>query len=105
MKWKKRVIVAVIIITVCFIISLGTYFVDSKRIVNDKIPIFILHTDHLDDGGTTVYYGFGYQLIHWKRLTEITNQYLTGIETHYLFGWNNPLNDPKIELKVESDAS
>ena len=108
LKIKKTLAVLIIIIFILFTISFVTYLIDSYRIDNNYKPIFIVHKDQLNDGGTTVYYGIGYQLITWKMLNPDMKSsmsgmyYLVGIEKHYIGGFNINL-EPKVELMESSE--
>ena len=59
--------------------------------------------DILNDGGTTIYYGVGYQLIDWKIIDSeeiIKIKYKVGKELHVL-RYINPLTDkPNVELEI-----
>ncbi len=43
--------------------------IDKYRFFNNQEPIFILKTTHFLDGGTTFYYGPGYEFIDWNILS------------------------------------
>lgn len=62
---KKRIIIAILLATLLALI-LGT--IDSYKFFNNEKPLFILKTTQFTDGGTTFYYGPGYQLIDWNIL-------------------------------------
>lgn len=53
----------------------------------------IFHTDSINDGGTKVYYGLGYQIIVWNQLSDDGNEILSKIEAHFIIGIIDPLND------------
>ncbi len=59
MKKLFLIIVALILV----IVLLGS--IDTYRFSNGKNPIFALYKTSYTDGGTTFYYGPGYQLIDW----------------------------------------
>ena len=104
----KIVIILSIIIFLLFIVSISTYLIDSHRIENNQPPIFILHTNRYDDGGTISYFGFGYQLIKWKRSASEDDyskgiEFLVGIEKHYLFGIRGYVDEPQVELEPMSN--
>lgn len=90
---------------VCFFIIFG--LIDVCRFSKGKPPIFIVKSDVLNDGGTKIYYGIGYQMIEWKKIddTELQKvQYLIGREFHFLFWQIDPKNGPKIELGKETNG-
>jgi len=100
---KNKFIIVILIIFIVAFISILTYIIDSQRLENHQTPIFILHTDNLNDGGTTVYYGIGYQLINWKRINpDNVNTVLVGIEKHFIIGIDIYVEKPKVELKETS---
>lgn len=59
------------ILTIVAIILLATVFgtIDSSRFFANKEPIFILNKTSYSEGGTTFYYGLGYQFIDWHILS------------------------------------
>lgn len=91
MMLKKSLVFIIsvaILLLICFILF-GV--VDIVRFRTGKEPVFIVKEEHLNDGGTTVYYGIGYQLIDWKKMdsTVITEiQYRVGRECHIFFYHN-----------------
>ncbi len=89
LKIIKRNIRYVVIFLVILIISFIVFgIIDIIRFKNGKEPIFIVNQEHLNDGGTVVYYGIGYQLIEWKQIDDSVISdivYLTGKECHVLF--------------------
>ena len=88
MTVRKRLIIAIIIILLLFFcLSAFSYSYDTKRAESGKTPVFILHKDALNDGGTTVYYGFGYQIVAWHQIKG--DGYYTGTESHWLFGFRS----------------
>lgn len=88
---KKIILIASIIIFFIIIIHLLTYFFDSYQITKNKKPFFSFPLVYIKDGGTTIYFGFGYQVIYWHFLEIIEkegieiNGYKTGYEIHNLF--------------------
>lgn len=74
--------------------------IDYNRFMDDKTPIFIVKKDGLENGGTIIYYGIGYQLINWKLLDEDSVEYYyAGKEVHFLH-YIDPLEDePSIKLE------
>ena len=49
-------------------ISLIAGIIDSYRFFNDKEPVFVIKKTQFLDGGTTFYYGPGYELVDWNIL-------------------------------------
>ena len=102
---KKMKSVIVVFIFVFIIISTFVIFgiIDYNRFLDDKTPIFIVEKTIMNDGGTTIYYGIGYQMIDWKIIdgTEITTiQYKIGKEVNF-FRYIDPIYDgPNVELKI-----
>lgn len=74
-----------LVIILCFILF-GA--VDIERFQDGKKPFFIIKRSFLNDGGTTVYYGIGYQLISWRQMGKnsegISGDFI-GKECHVLF--------------------
>lgn len=77
---KKIVITFSIIIA----ISLVTLAIDSILISCEKNPIFVLKVATARDGGTSIYYGLGYQVIDWHRSGEILVDEERWIRGHYV---------------------
>jgi hypothetical protein len=96
-KYKK--LIASVLILAC------VYTVDFALVSYDKRPIFVLPTATVKDGGTRQYYGLGYKVIGWKRLSaklidgkEVQGR-LTGCEIS-IFPYFQDINDgPKKDLK------
>ena len=88
---KKNIIIITIIILSIITLHLLTYLIDINQILKNKRPIFVIPMIYFKDGGTTIYSGFGYQVIYWHYLDTITkdgkeiNGYKTGYEIHHLF--------------------
>lgn len=104
MKKGKRIIVISAIIVLLLIIS--SCVIDYKRFESNQKPLFCIKTDHLNDGGTTVYYGLGYQLIEWKVVKESEEGviiYYHGKEKNLLFNMNNIGDGPKVTLEKRED--
>ena len=57
-----------IILIILLIIALGiTFFiVDYTHIKSDTKPIFVIKSETLKDGGTTIYVGIGYKVIRYN---------------------------------------
>lgn len=78
-KWGCIIL---LVLNVCFVLF-GA--VDMERFQSGKKPLFIIKEDHLNDGGTTVYYGIGYQLISWRQISDDNPGDFVGKECHILF--------------------
>ena len=101
MKKQLRFLLTLILVLFFSFFIFG--FIDYNRFMDGKIPIFIINKDILNDGGTTIYYGVGYQLIDWKIIDSeeiIKIKYKVGKELHVL-RYINPLTDkPNVELEI-----
>ena len=108
---KKIIIVSlisVIIFSILICVSLVTYNIDKRRVFNDETPKFIISKNGMNDGGTGIYYGLGYQIIKWKcmhgnygeNFDDDEGYYYVGIECHYLFEMIDPVQGPSIELEL-----
>jgi len=62
------------------ILSQVTYYIDKKLIINNSNPIFVVHVDTADDGGSTQYLGLGYEIIHWNVIKDEDNNFVNGYE-------------------------
>jgi hypothetical protein len=88
---KNKLKILCTIFMIVILIHIFTFFIDYKKISNNTNPIFSIPLTYFKDGGTTVYYGFGYQVIYWHYLTELNENgnkilgYYTGYEIHHLF--------------------
>lgn len=87
---KHKNISIVFGILLCLIITVHqiTYTIDKNAINNGNEPKFTMKHDTYKDGGTTIYYGFGYQIISWHKMgVKKENSlekfgFLIGVETH-----------------------
>ena len=99
----KKCIKSVIILSICLFVfvltSVVLYAIDKNRAEKDESPLFSLSKTNVNDGGTVIYYGLGYQIIVYQRLNSQypAGTYDCGVEYHYLFGFNST-NEPEIEL-------
>ena len=100
-------LILIIIFSMLICVSLVTYNIDKQRALNGETPKFIISKNGMNDGGTVMYYGFGYQIITWKQFPgnygeplddDIVGYYYIGIEFHYLFNMIDPMQGPSIEL-------
>ena len=100
-KLKKRLLLAVLgvlLLLICFTIF---GIIDIKRFQDGKEPVFIVEKIIEKDGGTTLYYGIGYQLISWNRLDE--KGHFVGKEYHIL-RYCDFLDGPSVPLAFEPDS-
>ena len=105
-KLSKTTIICLSVLLVLILFSIISFAVDSNRVDNGKKPILCIMKFGLNDGGTTVYYGLGYQIINWKRFSpDNPDKMLVGIEKHYMVGMVDPSYKPKIELMEIDDYS
>ena len=102
---KMRGVFIIFMILIVVLVVLG--FFDYNRFKEGKLPLFAVKKDVINDGGTTAYYGIGYQIVNWKIMDsemkgeEVFTRYLVGSEFHTLY-FVDPLNDePGVTLKVE----
>lgn len=98
-------IVAYIVITMLTLMVLFTILgrIDIYRFTNDREPLFIIKKEYVNDGGTTVYYGVGYQLISWKVIDDrdiVDITYLSGKEYH-IISFRDVEDGPTIEFEKE----
>lgn len=102
-KKIAKYVLLVAVLLCCSFLAFG--IVDYNRFFAGEEPIFIVKCDVLNDGGTKIYYGIGYQLIDWKKIdsTDIKNiNYLVGKECHFFTQQIDPKDGPEIELKKEN---
>lgn len=107
MKRIKKGIFALVIVAFCLVISFSVFgVIDCIRFQKDESPIFIIKKDVMNDGGTTIYYGVGYQLIDWKIIDgdeTATLKYKVGKEIH-IFNFVDPLSgEPEVTMEVQTD--
>ena len=96
---KRLIISIIVILSVLFAASLLFFQWDIARVNAGEKPLFIIHTDSLNDGGTNFYYGLGYQIIKWNRFSNDGNTIFVGTECHYIFGMIDPFHDePTVNL-------
>lgn len=84
--YKNRLLLSIIVlICLILIIHFTTYGIDARLIALDKAPKFCVITGRLKDGGTTLYYGVGYQIIKWNMLSSknVEGKIIHGIEHGY----------------------
>ncbi|GMQ63567.1 hypothetical protein [Vallitalea maricola] len=93
----KKVILVLIII----LIPVFTYSIDSKLVLQDKKPIFVVKTGMYKDGGTTEYWGLGYQVIKWNMLT--IDGYKFGYEIFHVPNFRDVNDGPVKKLKLIKD--
>jgi len=101
---KKKFSLTIIIIILILVIHNITYTFDKFLISRDNNPRFCIITGKLKDGGTTFYYGFGYQIIKWNWLQDkqIDGKDVLGVEhgfeIHRFPFYIIWLNGPTIDL-------
>ncbi len=104
LKKIKIIYLPIIIISFIVFIHLITYLIDLNRIQKNKPPLLSIPIIYVKDGGTVIYFGFGYQVIYWhfsisknEDNTEIMG-YNVGYEIHNLFNLKYiPFNNYKLE--------
>lgn len=103
MKLKKGfifIILVTLLLLICF-----TLFgvIDIARFYDEKTPLFIIKEEHINDGGTTVYYGVGYQLIAWKKIDSntISNIHILVGKEHHVFFYHDINKGPTVNLMLE----
>lgn len=97
---KSRIIIRVIlIIGIVILISQMTYFIDKKRINEDKEPLFVITTLRLKDGGSKEFTGLGYKVFKWNIRTETSLE--TGYEIHRFFDGKDFEDGPSIDLDIK----
>ncbi|MGL4107170.1 hypothetical protein [Clostridium sp. LP20] len=69
-KKYKGIISSIILVIAILIVSQVTYTIDKRLIEENKEPKFVIKTDMVKDGGTTIYKGLGYQVVRWNRFLE-----------------------------------
>lgn len=97
---KRIALIAGIVLLALAVLSVTFYQVDKARVEADKKPVFALIHSACNDGGTTFYYGLGYQIVHWNRIAEQDEMrgYLVGKEYHYLVGFRGKQEDPPSDV-------
>ena len=68
-KMKKFIKVLLMIIISILILALIFFAVDYSRVQNGKKPIFCISLGMYLDGGTVEYFGLGYKVIDFSRLS------------------------------------
>lgn len=66
---KKVIKILLIIILLIVVLALIFFAVDYLRVQNDKKPIFCITLGGYSDGGTVEYFGLGYKVIDFNRLS------------------------------------
>lgn len=80
---KKTIIKVSIVVLILLGLHFITYSVDSKMVSASKDPIFSIRSKPaIKDGGSAIYYGFGYQVIRWHKIEQNTGRRLLGYEIH-----------------------
>jgi hypothetical protein len=63
MSIKKLLLILFVVL-----ILISPFLVDYNRAKRDKPPIFAIRTNLYKDGGTSIYFGFGYKVIDYNQL-------------------------------------
>lgn len=95
---KKKLFIPIIAVLILSVYSVTTFFIDSLLVDSGKKAPFAI-PNYIEDGGTVIYYGLGYQIISWKRLSYSPGYTWQGVEKHYLFGMIDIDDGPTIELQ------
>lgn len=77
------ILISAVIVFVSFSV---TYTIDHQRIRENHTPFFVYYKSDINDGGTIVFFGFGYHIVKWHRLIE-NSDYETG-NGDYVCGWD-----------------
>ena len=65
---KKVLKIILIIIAILIVLAIAFFLVDASRAKNGEKPIFCMLKDEVNDGGTKIYLGLGYKVIHFHTL-------------------------------------
>lgn len=96
-KYKKLLIL--------FLFLISVYLIDFTLVSHDKKTVFVIGTSMAKDGGTRQYYGLGYKVIKWNKLSskQIDGKEINGVLIGYelsIFPSFQDINDgPKKELE------
>lgn len=104
-KIKYTYILGIIIIVLLFMaLPQITYTIDSKRIAEDKGPIFVIKIAEYKEGGTSEYIGLGYQVINWHRYGDNGIDYgiIYGYEIYKAPNFRDIAKGPTKELKLKA---
>ncbi len=63
MKIYQKIILIVLLL---IILGITFFIVDYTHIKNDTKPIFVIQSESIKDGGTTLYVGIGYKVIRYN---------------------------------------
>ncbi|GFP76095.1 hypothetical protein [Clostridium fungisolvens] len=108
MKKSKKIFIFILCF-ICFLLSIHeiTFLIDQSEIKNGNNPVFIFKKEVYKDGGTTIYYGLGYQIISWNTVSSENidgvekDGTLKGIETHRFPFYNSVTKGGKPLIKLE----
>lgn len=106
-KYKHILIYLIILFCLAITFHQVTYTLDKNAINNGDKPKFIIKSVSYKDGGTTIYYGLGYQIISWHKLEDREENnldkqgFLVGTEVHRFPQYNNleKCGQPQCDLK------
>lgn len=95
---KKPLMMTLVVIVSAIVLLTGfsvlTYNVNIQRLNNGEAPLFIFHTNAVNDGGTVIYSGVGYHIVKWKSFIENTplekNDFkeIAEMDIVYVCGWD-----------------
>lgn len=66
---KKGLKITLIILGILILLSLIFFAIDYMRVQNQERPLFCINVATYTDGGTKVYYGLGYKVIAFNKLS------------------------------------
>lgn len=67
---KKGKKIALVVLEAFIIIALVFFIIDYIRVQKQEKPLFCIKVANYKDGGTKVYYGFGYKVIDFHKILE-----------------------------------
>lgn len=100
---NKKKILKIMVIIIC--IWLIFFVTDVARVKLEKRPIFSIKVATYNDGGSIVYAGIGYKVIHFKKLVDcgtVYGQTLIGVNYYYIGLWITTFD--KAWKKIEDKA-
>ena len=65
---KKVLKIILIIVAILIVLAVAFFLTDVSRAKNGEKPIFCILQDEVNDGGTKIYLGLGYKVIHFHTL-------------------------------------
>ena len=79
--YKNIIIGLIVAISTTWI---STFAIDYFRAMNQNDPLFTFRTVLVGDGGTTIEYGAGYRVIHYRQMEEYGGRK----DIVFKFGWD-----------------